>query len=35
MAICRVGEVAGLKSLLLGLEMEDMNRLSWVRVGCL
>ncbi len=33
MAICRVGEVAGLKSVLLGLDMEEMNKLSLCNVG--
>lgn len=35
MAICRVGLVGVLKSLLEGLEMEDMKRLSFCNVGCL
>lgn len=34
-AICLVGLVGALKSLLEGFEMEDMNRLSFCKVGCL
>jgi hypothetical protein len=34
-AICLVGLVGALKSLLEGLEMEDIKRLSLRRVGCL
>ena len=34
-AICLVGDVAGLKSTLLGFEMEDMKRLSRCSVGLL
>lgn len=32
-AICRVGDVAGLKSVLLGFEMEEMKRKSLDNVG--
>ena len=33
MAICRVGLAAGLKSLLAGVDTEEMNRLSFWSVG--